>query len=424
MNPAAGSPQPPYVSGVLPEVAVTGFLQSTVIPATWPTAKLIESRVRRLRFSPGEEYAAVATLTLDPAPTVNPQVVLTFTPSGCPAGLDGIYSAELECFAEIFPSDWRLRQLREVLTDDRMVGEIAGSLAIHRGQLELDINLRRYRPHSRAVVEYRLKDVSGATLGEAIGKVYRSKSKARRAWRGLEFIYRQTEAAPVIPRPLRLLEDAALVLMEKAAGRPLAAVLKNESAAVVQQALKRTAGALRDFHAVRFEGLKRRTRQKDLDALAKLVRDAGPGLEAELGPKELVTGIAESLGALPPSGVTTTHGAFKPSAVLLGSERVTFVDLDSCAAGDPARDVACFASKLRSMALDGGSEELSGLAEGFIETYVAGSDDQDLRERVRFYEALYLAGLALKHVNASWRGEAGATPAKPLLELARDVLGQ
>jgi hypothetical protein len=423
MDGAAYPVQPPYVSGVVPDVAVNQFLRSTVIPSAWPNAKLIESRVQRLRFSPGEECAAVATLTLDPAPTERPQVVVTFALAGSPSGFDGFYSSELGCFVEIFPSDWRLRDLREALAAEGMLQTITEVLAVDPAvAVQLDVSVLRYRPHSRAVLAYGLRDGSGATVGEAIGKVYRSASKARRAWQILDSIYRATGPARIIPKPLRLVQDATLVLMEKAAGRSLVAFLQDGSEPAATAAVAQVANALVAFHGAITENLKPHLLRKDMDSFLELMGNIGLAFEAEFALNELRSRIEKRFASLPPSRAATVHGAFKPSAVLIGELGVTIVDLDSCAAGDPARDVACFASKLRSMALDDDRARLSELADAFIETYAAAASDTGLRERVRTYEALYLACLALKHLQASWQGQLGALPARRLLELALELL--
>ena len=424
MNPAA-QPEPPYLSGVIPSAAVEEFLQLSVIPAAWPGSKLIEAQVTRMRFTPGEECTAVATLHLDPPPPGTARVVVTFSPDAQQIGeeqAEVIYASSLECYVEIFPADWRLRHLGRVISPTYKRDRIADAAGLHGAGPDLDVALLRYRPHSRAVVLYGLNDGAG-NRREIIGKVYRSESKARRAWRALDAIYRETAITPVIPRPLALVEEAALVLMEKTEGRPLPALIENADLDEARFALSHTADALHAFHAVNPGKLKARRPDKDVEGLMKLARDAGPEATATLGLAGLLAQIEARFQKLAlPNALSLTHGACKPSAVLIEGGRATFVDLDSCAAGDPARDVAAFASKLRAMALEGAKESLSGLANEFVELYVARSDDPGISERVRVYEGMFLAGLGLKHLNTSWRGEAGASPAVALIEAARGFL--
>jgi hypothetical protein len=227
----------------------------------------------------------------------------------------------------------------------------------------------------------------------------------------------------VIPRPIALIEEAALVLMEKSEGRPLPALIANASLTETRLALSHAADALIAFHAVYPGKLKARRPWRDIDALKPLARDAGLEAAAALGLAGLVAQIEERFQDLAvPDPPSLTHGACKPSSVLIEDGRATFVDLDSCAAGDPARDVAAFASKLRAMRLEDGKEALSDLANEFVELYVARSRDPGISERVRFYEGMFLAGLGLKHLNTSWRGETGASPAMALIEAARSFL--
>jgi hypothetical protein len=409
----------------VPTGAVVEFLRLSVVPAAWPGSRLIDAQVMRMRFSPGEECAAVATLDLDPPLPEPARVVVTFLPDVARIARqqpEGIYSQELECLAEIFPSDWRLPQLGRVLSPAYMRDRLLTAAGIDGAGPDLDVTLLRYRPHSRAVVLYGLSDGDGHRR-EIIGKVYRSESKARRAWRTLDAIYRETAATPVIPRPLALIEETALVLMEKADGHPLPALLASANLEEARLALGQVADALRGFHAVNPGKLKARRPEKDVEGLIKLARDAAPEAAETLGLGELLAQIEARFQDLAlPDPPTLTHGGCKPSAVLIEGNHATFVDLDSCAAGDPARDVASFASKLRAMELEGGTGALSGLADEFVALHVARSGDPGIRERVRVYEGIFLAGLGLKHLNTSWRGEAGASPAEALIEAAKDFL--
>jgi aminoglycoside phosphotransferase len=405
------------------------------VPSFWPRAGLTAARLQRMRFTPGKECAAVATLSLEPFEGESPRVVVTFAPRDdlleAAKGLKhtpaaNVYSPELGCLAEVFPSDWRLRHLRQVMTPELMLAGVSQALRLPASDSDrIEVRLLRYRPHSRAVMHYAVKDASGSTHGEAVGKVYRSEGKAKRMWRILESVYTKTYAAPVIPRPLAFLKDTDFVLMEKAPGRPLENLLRTADGEAIREALRLTAEALHAFHDVDPGDLKPRKVSKDIDDIEKLAKRVRAEAEATFDVRALIKVLefkAETLRA--PRKAVLTHGSCKPSAILSGDGRVTFVDLDAVVAGDPARDVGCFASKLRAMALSPGQERLAGFADDFVNLYTSSSTDPELIERVHLYEAIFLAGLGLKHLNTSWRGEEEGSPALALISQARRLLLQ
>ena len=427
-EPSGRDLEAPYVTGVLPRDDIVAFLAGEVVPGRWPGCRLDGVELRRLRFTPGEECAALATLALDPAAKEAPRVVITFAPeaglleassSGEPPGVT--LSRRLGCLAEVFPADWRLPDLPGVLDASAMLPRILQVAHMEPDPaLSLDVRLLRYRPHSRAVVQYTLRGAEGDGM---IGKLYRSRGKARRMWRLLEAIDAASATEPVIPAPLAQPEGTALVLMARAPGRSLTAILAAGDGASARSTLQSTARALRRLHAMEASAAKLRTPGQDVAGLVGLAARIREGAEAPSDERSFFDRLEAMAAAVTrPEANVLSHGGFKPTAVLVAGDDARFIDLDSAVAADPARDVGCFTSKLRAMSLTDGTGRLDKLADVFVAGYCDGRPDADFARRLRFYEALYLYGLGLKHLHTSWQGSKEGSPAPVLCRRARAIL--
>lgn len=428
---------PVYASGIVPQAELHDFVSRVVVPSFWRGSELTSLDLKRVRFSPGEECAVLATLGLEPDSAARPQVVVTFTPKGelakatkrhkklSSAGGDFVMSPALGCMAEVFPSDWRLPSLQGLINEGSLKPALLAALEIE-GAAEvysLESTVLRYRPHSRAVLAFTLRTADGSVRAESVGKIYRNEKKAARAWRLLNAVHAQTAASPIVPRPVLWLDEAALVLMAKAPGSSLASLLTRDGNGDASSAgVRAAAEALFAFHGVETSEAKDRDADKDLKAARKLAKEMRPQTALVLEARKLLKNIDDLMEAfIRPVGRTLTHGAFKPSAVLVEGGQATIVDLDGCARGDPARDVGCFASKLREMAVLHDQPRLAALSDEFVQAYASRSPDALVVERARVYASLFLTGLALKNLNTRTDGKAASFPATLLLEARRQL---
>ena len=429
---------PALVTGVLPHDEIGAFLEQRVVPGFWPGSRLVSVEVTRSRFTPGEECAAIASLTLDPEPAGRQRIVVTFATRhdlqkaldthrkamNPPSDLPPLYSPELGCLGEVFPSDWRLPALRGAMSPEAMLPALLNA----RGEwpsaaTSLEVKLLRYRPHSRAVVLYTARDADNKVVAEAVGKVYRGEGKAKRMWKVLEAIGSRSAAASLAPEPLDRAKGSALLLMSKVPGRSLQAILNNPQGDDPYRLMRLAARSLCAFHAIPAEDFKKRKVSKDIDDCKEALKKSGvEGLD-EIEAAALVKALKHRAEELPPlSTPALVHGAFKPSALIVEGDVARFVDLDACSAGDPARDAGCFLAKLRALSLSPGQEQLEVLADEFLRAYTLESEAGGLVQRARFYEAVFLAEMGLKHLNTSWRGESDASPGRSLLLAARQAL--
>jgi hypothetical protein len=415
---------------VLPREDIGSFLNDAVVPSFWPGTTLASFDLVRSRFSPSEECSALATLSLQPSPDSAPKVVVTFAPKddlkdaikGYKHGNGArVYSQQLGCIAEVFPADWRMTGLRSVMTPEFMLPLVSRSWAgAGTEAVSLDIRLLRYRPHSRAVIQYTGRDAEGNMAGEVVGKVYRSESKAKRMWRILQAVEAGTGGSSIVPRPLLLEKDLAFLLMAKAPGRSLQAVINDPRGADPGASVRLAARALRSFNATDPGDAKTRKLSKDIEHLADEVKETKAKRLSGIDARSLVKAIEQRSELLsPPPRPSLLHGAFKPSAVLIEGERSTFVDLDACCAGDPARDVGCFTGKLLSLAQGPDGDRLRDLVALFFDEYATGLADPAFEARVHFYESMFLAATGLKHLNTGWRGEDESSPGPALIDEAR-----
>ena len=90
--------------------------------------------------------------------------------------------------------------------------------------------------------------------------------------------------------------------------------------------------------------------------------------------REEVEAIArEVLGGLEDVALSPVHGDLKPDHVFLDGDRVTLIDLDSAALGDPARDAAqLYAYLVGGVGLESVSRaDTLAAADAFVEAYFA-----------------------------------------------------
>ena len=387
---------------VAPHERIEAWLERDLLARCRPGERLASplSLVRGRDTGDGERIDLVS-LTLQPSGETL-QVVLTFGSAEALAedlgagGADMAYSPALSCLAEVFPRDGRLADLADASRPDwvheMMAGRGGFSGAPGTG---LEISVLRYRPHSRAVLLYRERDGSGAVTAEAIAKVFRSPSKAERAWRLASWIAERTPGAPIVPRPYLL--RGSVVVMEKVPGVPLDALLEQPSDAIALEAVRAAARAIRAFHAVPPGDVKRTKPSKDMKAIAELAQEVSARANHRRDVDRVVSALKQRADeAHGSSDPLLVHGSFKPTAVLFGDGRATIVDLDYAGLGDPIDDIAHFTGHVRLLAAAKGNDRLDALAEEFLSEYGPLPGGEKPKERVHVLVATLLALSALK----------------------------
>ncbi len=105
---------------------------------------------------------------------------------------------------------------------------------------------------------------------------------------------------------------------------------------------------------------------EDLELASRLVQWSCPEARAEV--QAITAAVVRGLEDVPPAPI---HGDLKPDHIFVAGDRVTFIDLDSAALGDPVRDPAhLFAYIAGRVGLDSLSPERARAAAAeFVEEY-------------------------------------------------------
>ena len=303
----------------------------------------------------------------DPRPEI-PADWLTFEPVE--------FIPDLQMLVQVFPCDRKLRHLRRVMNG--AAGELERLLLARLGpgrwRVE-DCRLEpiRYRTELGAALRYTMRVRDGQAANSetlrAYLKVYRNErgqetfellqSLAARAGAG-----RQPYASV---RPVIYLNELRTLVLEEAPGTPLQQCLLQSGDAA--EAVRAVARAVAAFH----QDTLRITRQhsltdqlQDVKRASTLVQWACPEVRAET--QAITTAVVAGLKAVPPAPI---HRDLKPDHIFLEGGRVTFIDCDSVALGDPVRDPAhLFAHLAARVGLDAmPREQARDAAAAFAEEY-------------------------------------------------------
>lgn len=210
----------------------------------------------------------------------------------------------------------------------------------------------------------------------------------------------RARAAGLPVASLVAVRSAGVLEWDPAPGRPLADLLA-DTAVPVHELCGHGAvigEALRRLHAVAAPtGTPRHEAADEVAATRRWVEDAAAhGLDGGTG-ADLAT-VAHALRAdAPATGPALVHRDLHEKQVVLGADgRVTFLDVDTVAVGEPAVDVANLLVHLElAVALGTPCDRVRAVATGLLESYDAGPD---LRRRLPAYVAATV--LRLRGVHA------------------------
>ena len=311
-----------------------------------------------------------------------------------------VFVPELRCLVELFPQDCRLPGLGS-LTD---VGEVALHLS-KRGMTAALSSTRRevhtlqYRPHQRCVLRYPLKSVDGHWPGDVIGKVYPRLPKATQAWRAHTFLDTQSMSGITTPKPLCLLGDLNVVLMEHVEGKPLKEVLNGAVTGEItaENAARRLAAAMVALHGTTFPGQEIETLQTRMQLFRSRtfnLHHVAPSLAQQVDTQlERIAALAE--GCLLPAPACI-HGECKSSQFVMVDGRMVMLDFDRACLGDPAIDVGHFMAAVHREAMEGARIAARDIAGAFLDAYLERSPDRGLETRSRLFQAASLVRMAVR----------------------------
>ncbi len=322
------------------------------------------------------------------------------------------YVPALDLLVQTFPYDYRLPGLIELVNGSpAFVNVLLGENGPGDWQVEKwEAEVVRYRPDMRAMVRVgalaRAKASEEIVARNAFAKVYREEEEGRRVFGLLAALWEKTAGADLgfaVPRPIAYVDAQQTLLMGEARGvRLLQRVRKDEPAKVIP-AIRLAARAVAGLHQLSLpEGMlpfARMEKAKQLSTVANTLAEYSPAHEAAIDELVLEIGRVFGEGELAP-----THFDLKQGHILLDDARVTILDFDKMALGDPLVDVANIAATLgaereRSHAR---LERRAGLAGAFIDEYFTHVPDS-WRER---FPARY-ALATLVEAGTTGRGQRG-----------------
>jgi streptomycin 6-kinase len=315
------------------------------------------------------------------------------------------------------PFDPALPTLAAALDPERSAPLLTEALGVQTLRLS-QVDLLRLKPGRRALVAYHL-DPAGAEV--VLGKV-RAKGLDRRSFEAQRDLYRhgftpQSRDGIAVPEPLGCIPPLAMWLQRRVPGRALSELLFRPEATWL---MVRTAQALDKLHGCSLTPPRRHTPADEmatLEAALTQVAAERPQWKAALG--EVVTACRALLASVGSGADAPLHRDFYPDQVLVDGDRLTLVDFDLFAAGDPALDVGNFVAHIEEQALRSGAPaSLDHLIRTFVGAYLAFCG-ADLSERIEAYATLTLA----RHIYISTRFAERRATTEPLLRLCQRRLG-
>jgi len=346
------------------------------------------------------------------APEIGPQrfAYLEACVSGlrpaCPvlAGIPVVgYWDDLHIAISLFPHDRKMpgvhlagapQFVRRVLETHAEAREAFGSTA---ASAAIEFDRLKYMPGKRCVLRYRLTWPGIPEItprASFISKTFPA-HEARHAYERLRAAcdaWASHAPAIDIPRPLAYLEEGHTAWLEDWGGAPLVAVVASGDGAAH---LERAAALLAAIHRSRVEGLPAgpdrdavvRAATQDLDRYARLM----PEHEA------IVAALRACIESGAQASVETPrvpiHGDFQVEQLLVRDGRLTAVDFDDLAQGDPLQDVAEFVASLRYLEISAGRPrgELARAAAAFCARYAGEVPWHCDPGRIAWYAAAYTA---------------------------------
>jgi len=317
-----------------------------------------------------------------------------------------------------FPNDRRLRGLRKFT--GRADAAALWQRWLNQDEPGLDLEpdslrraLMRYVPEQKWIVQLRAQcrdHVAEETVKRAIA-VRSADSESCRALYDRTLDVRRalvnTERGFRVPKPVALDHRLGLLAVQWMWGRSLLDSLLHGDPTEI---LGRVADALQIFHKAPIENLTPLDPGSYLKRAEVCAADIHTVLSA-LTP--LVHSIIDSLKRHVPQGDASLHGPihndFHWNQLQLKRDRVTILDLERCAWGDPLVDVATFVTQLSVLDVrdDLGvtGESASQWAETFLRVWESTTGCQVHVGRLRWYSAVALLVLArgtLRHLRSHW----------------------
>lgn len=292
------------------------------------------------------------------------------------------YVPDLDLLVQVFPFDHQMPALASLASGPW--APVADPLLSSLGSGDWRIvgweaEVVRYRVDLRATLHLRLRAEDAATgriaKRRAYAKAYGNPLLAERAWRiqcdlaaALAAGGGTLALAPVVA----WLPDDSVLVQDEVAGTSLFDLLASGDAS--QGAMVRVARALATLHQLPIEAPPQahdleRTGAERVRRCVDRIRESRPDLTDEVN--RIEDAILAGFAAIGDPLQKPVHGDLKPAHALLDGERVTLLDLDKFAAGEPMLDVVSMVRGIGPGRRRGSSRGGVTFADAFIEEYFA-----------------------------------------------------
>lgn len=175
---------------------------------------------------------------------------------------------------------------------------------------------------------------------------------------------------------------------------------KIDDASLLQESVKRAMEGLANLHRLQIDDLPMRgmgdVHRRVTTKVACRVRSALPGLGLEAD--AFCQKLTDAMHQQPSRKIATLHGDFHTANILFDGTRPCFIDLDELAQGDPAYDIALFATRLllTGLQMPNRMVAFASLAEAMPQIYRSTGGERIPEHVYAWYVAALLVGRQVK----------------------------
>lgn len=293
--------------------------------------------------------------------------------------------------------------------------------------LNLSVHVVRYKPERKCLLRYHMdwSRTAGSKISQHPSVVYGKLARRAKFSQTHDTLSRfaglTTPFGWTLPRPLGVVPELGIEFFSRVPGVPLSELAEQ---AGFPELCHRVGLGLKEFHSLPIAldtewGLPQKVARlsDNAEAFAALI----PSAKKRIGSTR--DEIVARLRALPPSPAHLAHCDFHADNVLVDGEKISLVDLEDCAMGDPDEDRGSMYAQLSSLAIRtpnrekaerlrrGRSAFLSGYLDGHLLT------DESLNAHAALHLLLY-AHQCLRHPDVAGRHD----HAEAMLSLCEEVL--
>jgi aminoglycoside phosphotransferase (APT) family kinase protein len=308
-----------------------------------------------------------------------------------------------------FPVDASMPGLLDAVDPARMKKHLSRLWARQGVRVvRVEADTRGYTPHARAAFFYDVlcenRETREPSVRRLVGKIHAKKGAARLfgdAWA----LWQEGGGRVSLAPPVGYVGEAGITLQERVPGQRLGGLVDQPG---FNRRVKVTARMLAKLHSLAIPLATRRRPREEAENVARwagVLTAISPGMTARI--ERLRDALASEIEARARLS-SPIHADFHHTNVLFDGDRITIIDLDEMAFGDPMVDVGRFMASLRvpSRRAFGSIAALSDAEEAFLTEYLSRSGEDG--KRARLFEAaalLIAAGSSFRVQRKNWEEE-------------------